>query len=480
MDQFACGLNGTRSPYGVVPCALNPDYIGGGSSSGSAYVVATGEVDFSLGTDTAGSGRVPAAYNNIVGLKPSRGLISTYGVVPAARSVDCVSIFARDVPTAWRVFQVAQGYDAHDPYSRTLQLRRAPYVPGFRVGVPGVREWFGDTQAAAEFERALALVQKLGGQVVEIDFTPFKSAAELLYGSALIAERLEGLAEFFSNSAQSVMEPVRTLLAPGLQFSAVEVFRAMTELKRYGQQAARVWNQIDVLMVPTAPTQYTVRQMLDQPIVLNRHLGYYTNFVNLLDYAAIAVPSSFRADGLPFGVTFIAPAGTDWALAELGQRYHQETEIPLGASREMIKKGPQLPALEFSTKSVPIAVVGAHLSGMPLNWQLRQYGARLLQTTTTTDSYRLFALANTQPAKPGLIRVSPGQGARIALEIWELPIEHYGEFVAQISSPLGIGQIDTADGKLVQGFLCESQGLEGAKDITAYGGWKNFLSAEKA
>jgi allophanate hydrolase len=480
LDQFACGLNGTRSPYGAVPCALNPDYICGGSSSGSAYVVATGQVDFSLGTDTAGSGRVPAAFNNIVGLKPSRGLISTHGVVSAARSVDCVSIFARDVATAWRAFLVARQFDARDPYARKLKLRCTPFSKELRLGIPRQCEWYGDALSAQEFERAIAMAEKLGAEVVEIDFSPFIQAADLLYGSALIAERLEVLETFFEHSPNSVMEPVYTLLSPGSHYSATDVFRAMTRLKTLSQQAAQAWADIDVLMVPTAPTQYTIAQMLANPIELNRRLGYYTNFVNLLDYAAIAVPSSFRGDGLAFGVTLIAPTGSDWALADWGMRYHEQTGLNLGATHESITTGQTLEPLASDSRWVRVAVVGAHLSGMPLNWQLRQYGARLLQATTTTDSYRLFALANTQPPKPGLIRVAPGQGGCIAIEIWELPIEHYGEFVALIPSPLGIGQIDTADAGQVQGFLCESHGLQGARDITALGGWKNFLSAAAA
>lgn len=480
LDQFACGLNGTRSPYGVVPCALDPDYVSGGSSSGSAYVVATGQVDFSLGTDTAGSGRVPAGFNNIVGLKPSRGLISNHGVVPAARSVDCVSIFARDVVTAWRVFQVAAQFDANDPYSRSLKLCRTPFSKGFRLGIPRDCEWFGDALSAKEFERAVEMAKKLGADVVEIDFSPFRLVADLLYGSALIAERLEVLEEFFERTPAAVIEPVYSLLSPGKRYTAVDVFRAMTRLKTLSQQAMQSWADMDVLMVPTAPTQYTIAQMQADPIELNRRLGYYTNFVNLLDYAAIAVPSSIRSDGLAFGITLIAAAGSDWSLAELGLRYHEQTGLNLGATSESVKKAqmPEPPAID--TGWVRVAVVGAHLSGMPLNWQLRQYGARLLQATTTSNSYRLFALANTQPRKPGLIRVAPGHGAEIAIEIWALPVEHYGEFVALIPSPLGIGQIDTADGQQVQGFLCESQALEGAQDITDFRGWKNFLSAATA
>ena len=477
LDQFACGLNGTRSPFGPVPNAFNSDYVSGGSSSGSAYVVASGQVDFSLGTDTAGSGRVPAGLNNIVGLKPSKGLISTHGVLPAARSVDCVSIFARDVLTAWRAFEVARGHDPQDPYSRKLTLKRTRFPGTFRVGVPKQLAWYGDALSPVEFNKALEQIQAMGGQVVEIDYTPLLRAATLLYESALISERLEALAEFFRDAPDSVIDPVYRLLSPGAKHSAVDVFRAMTELKALGQQADQMWTDIDVLMVPTAPTHTKIDAMLADPIELNRRLGHYTNFVNLLDYAAIAVPSSMRPDGLPFGVTFIAPAGSDWQLAELGLRYHQKTGLTLGTSPETVNQTDSLPLPKDDRRFVSVAVVGAHLSGMPLNWQLQERGAELVQATTTSDAYRFYALANTTPPKPGLVRVKKGDGAPIAIEIWRMPEEAYGSFVALIPSPLGIGQIETADGSMVQGFLCEQEGLHGAADITHFQGWRSYLAS---
>ncbi len=477
LDQFACGLNGSRSPYGPVPNAFNPAYVSGGSSSGSAFVVATGQVDFSLGTDTAGSGRVPAGLNNIVGLKPSKGLISTHGVLPAARSVDAVSIFARDVPTAWRAFESARGHDPKDPYSRKLVLKRSRFPAKFRVGIPAIPEWYGDTLSPLEFKKAIAQIEAMGGQIVEIDYAPLLSAATLLYESALISERLEALAEFFRDHPDAVIDPVYRLLSPGAKHTAVDVFRAMTALKTIGQQTDQMWADIDVLMVPTAPTHYRIDDMLADPIELNRRLGHYTNFVNLLDYAAIAVPSSIRPDGLPFGVTFIAPAGSDWQLAELGLRYHQKTGLCLGNSNTPVDTTAQLPLPRDGRSFVRVAVVGAHLSGMPLNSQLQERGAELVQTTTTSDAYRFYALANTTPPKPGLVRVKKGEGAAIAIEIWRMPEESYGSFVALIPSPLGIGQIETADGTMVQGFLCEHEGLHGATDITHFKGWRSYLAS---
>ncbi|HEY8907211.1 MAG TPA: allophanate hydrolase, partial [Rhodoferax sp.] len=287
LDQFACGLNGTRSPYGAVPNAFDAAYVSGGSSAGSAYVVATGQVDFALGTDTAGSGRVPAGLNNIVGLKPSKGLISACGVVPASQSVDCVSIFARTVGVAALVLQVAMGYDALDPYSRDLTLASRAWPPSFRFGVPDTLEFFGDEAAQDAFAQAIDRLTAMGGIRVSIDYTPLGKAAALLYESALVAERYAAIRPFFDAHENAVMEPVRNIIAQGRQYSAADLYDAQTQLRAYGQQAAAMWHDIDVLLVPTAPTHYTIAQMQAEPVALNRNLGAYTNFVNLLDYAAL-------------------------------------------------------------------------------------------------------------------------------------------------------------------------------------------------
>ncbi|MEI7783271.1 MAG: allophanate hydrolase [Betaproteobacteria bacterium] len=477
MDQFACGLNGTRSPYGAVPNAFDSRYISGGSSAGSAYVVASGEVDFALGTDTAGSGRVPAGLNNIVGLKPSRGLISTRGVLPAAQSVDVVSIFARSVPMAWRVLAAAAAHDAHDPYSRSLALQTAPFPKSLRFGVPRELEFFGDEQSQAQFELAVQRMQSLGGQAVPFDYAPFAQAAALLYDSALVAERYAAIRDFFDANEEQVIEPVRSIIAQGRTYSAADVFEAQLKLKALAQQLEPVWSQFDCMMVPTAPTHYTIAQMQSDPVVLNRRLGAYTNFVNLLDYAALSVPSSVRADGLPFGITLIGPCGSDWALAELGQRYHHASGLSLGATGHSLGSIEPLPAPPPDERQarIQVAVVGAHLSGMPLNWQLTERAGRCLRAAHTSPDYRLFALPGTVPPKPGLLRVAPGQGAAIALEIWDMPVAHYGSFVALIPAPLGIGSVSLDDGSQVQGFLCESQALTDAKDITHLGGWRAYM-----
>jgi allophanate hydrolase len=490
LDQFACGLNGTRSPYGAVPNAFNTAYVSGGSSSGSAYVVATGQVDFALGTDTAGSGRVPAALNNIVGLKPSRGLVSAQGVVPAAQSVDCVSIFAPTVALAARVLAHALGHDPLDPYSRRLALADRPFPASFRFGVPDKLEFFGDELARAAFKCAVKNLKAMGGTAVTIDYAPLAQAAALLYESALVAERYAAVRSFFDGRAEAVMEPVRGIIAGGCGYSAADLCEAQTQLRALGQVADAMWERIDVLLVPTAPTHYTVAQMLADPVALNRNLGAYTNFVNLLDYAALSVPSSLRPDGLPFGITLIGRCGSDWQLAELGQRYHHRTGLTQGATGKALPEPEPIAALRPLPHPHPgplpqagegarvrVAVVGAHLSGMPLNGQLTERGATLVGAAETAPHYRFFALPGTTPPKPGLLRVAEGEGARIALELWEMPVTHYGSFVALIPAPLGIGSLELADGTRVQGFLCEAQATAGARDISQFGGWRAYIAS---
>ncbi|MES2944090.1 MAG: allophanate hydrolase [Pseudomonadota bacterium] len=479
LDQFACGLNGTRSPYGAVPNAINPLYVSGGSSSGSAYVVATGQVDFALGTDTAGSGRVPAGLNNIVGLKPSRGLISARGVVPAAQGVDCVSIFARTVATAVQVLEVAMGHDAQDAYSRQLPLASQAFPPAFRFGVPSSLVFCGDAAAEAAFAQAVQKLQAMGGTPVVIDFTPLADAAALLYESALVAERYTAIRAFFDAHEAEVMEPVRSIIASGRQYSAADLYAAQTRLKQLGQQADAMWGEIDLLLVPTAPTHYTIEAMLADPVALNRNLGAYTNFVNLLDYAALAVPSSLRPDGLPFGITLIGPCGSDWQLAELGQRYHHSTGLPLGATGLPLPEMVPIRGIKPEAM-VQVAVVGAHLSGMPLNWQLTDRRATLVASTQTAPHYRLYALPGTTPPKPGLMRVADGEGARIVIEIWRMPVSEYGSFVALIPYPLGIGSLALDGGGSVQGFVCEPLALAGALDISHLGGWRAYMASVSA
>lgn len=481
MDQFACGLNGTRSPYGPVPNAFDPRLVSGGSSSGSAWVVATGQVDFALGTDTAGSGRVPAGLNNIVGLKPSKGLISTHGVLPAAQSVDCVSIFARTVDVAVQVLHTLAAHDPADPYSRALPLLDQPLPAAFVFGVPDRLEFFGDELARAAFEQAQARLGSLGGTPRSIDYAPLAEAAALLYESALVAERYAAVRDFFDAHEAEVIEPVRSILAAGRRYSAADLVQAQVRLQACAQRVVDLWRQINVLLVPTAPTHYRIDAMLADPVTLNRNLGQYTNFVNLLDYAALSVPSSLRPDGLPFGITLIGPCGSDLQLAELGQRYHQASGLTLGATGQALPAPQPLPGLRHPTApaSLKLAVVGAHLSGMPLNHQLTERGATLLEATTTSAHYRLYALPGTTPPKPGLQR-RPGQGAPIAVEVWRVPMDQVGSFLAGVPAPLGLGSVELIDGRWVHGFICEGHALEGATDITARGGWRAYVADSNA
>ena len=481
LDQFACGLNGTRSPYGAVPNAFDARYVSGGSSAGSARVVATGEVDFALGTDTAGSGRVPAGLNNIVGLKPSRGLISARGVVPAAQSVDCVSIFARTVELAARVLAVALGPDMLDPYSRDLPLATAPLPMRPRVGVPATLEFFGDADSAAAFERSLAQLEALGATRVAIDYAPLAEIAALLYDSALVAERYAAVRGFFDAHEAAVIEPVRGILAQGRRYGAADLVDAQIRLRALAQRVAPMWRDIDVLVVPTAPTHVTIEAMRADPVAQNRNLGAYTNFVNLLDYAALSVPTCLRADGLPFGVTLIGPCGSDWQLAGLGQRLHHASGLTLGATGAAMPAAAALPVPAFGdVPTMRVAVVGAHLSGMPLNGQLTERGAVRLRETRSAPHYRLYALPGTVPPKPGMVRVPAGEGAALVVEVWEMPMAAYGSFVALIPAPLGIGTLTLEDGSSVQGFVCESLALEGAEDITHHGGWRRYIESRRA
>lgn len=482
LDQFACGLNGTRSPYGAVPNSFDPHFVSGGSSAGSAWAVAVGAVDFALGTDTAGSGRVPAGLNNIVGLKPTKGLLSARGVVPAAQSVDCVSIFARTVELAAKVLSVAMGYDALDPYSRPLAPSTTPLPSALRIGVPSKLEFFGDAASADAFAESLTQLEKMGTALTPIDYKPLAEAADLLYDSALVAERYAAVRTFFDANEAEVIEPVRSILARGRNYSAADLVDAQTRLRALAQQVAPMWEGIDVLVVPTAPTHYTIEAMEADPVVLNRNLGAYTNFVNLLDYAAISVPTCLRKDGLPFGVTLIGPCGSDFQLAELAQRIHHATGLAQGATGVPLPAPGALPKIVAapSVEKIKVAVVGAHLSGMPLNSQLTERGAVLLRETLTAAQYRLYALPGTVPPKPGMVRVPASEGSALIVEIWEMPSTTYGSFVALIPAPLGIGTLTLADGSSVQGFVCESIALDGAEDITHHGGWRSYIASRRA
>ncbi len=466
MDQFATGLVGVRSPYGACSSVYNPEYISGGSSSGSAVAVASDLVDFSLGTDTAGSGRVPAAFNNLVGLKPSKGLLSTNGVVPACRTLDCVSIFARTAAEAETVWRAAQGFDPMDPYSRSIPAGgdAAPWVAGgkFRFGVPlpEQQEFFGDEAARELYAAAIDKLQKLGGECVFIDFTPFRAAASLLYSGPWVAERLAAIQPFIEKNADAMHPVVRNIITGASKYTAVETFRSMYRLEELRRATEAEWEHMDVMLLPTTGTTYTIEDVENDPVQLNTNLGYYTNFVNLLDLAAVAAPAGFRANGLPFGVSFIGRAFSDAALLNLAARF----EAPQSAS----------PAR--SPGCIEVAVVGAHLTGQPLNKELTSRKARLVRTTRTAKGYRFYALKNTTPPKPGLVRDTGFDGPGIEVEIWSVPANEFGSFVAGVPAPLGIGNAQLEDGTEVKCFICEPYAVDGSEDITRFGGWRKHLA----
>jgi allophanate hydrolase len=482
LDQFATGLVGTRSPYGAVPNAFDPSYISGGSSSGSASVVARGLVSFALGTDTAGSGRVPAGLNNLVGLKPTRGWLPTRGVVPACRSLDCVSIFALTCGDAAEVAKCAAGFDATDPYSRRPEAPSRARIA--RIGVARPLEFFGDglqEQAHAQaLDRARALARALGIDLVDVDASPLLEAARLLYEGPWIAERYAAIRWFFDEQAAQVEPSVRSIVDSGRRPSAADAFAGQHRLAEYRRACESIFAGIDAVLVPTAPAAYRIDEVNRDPLRLNARLGTYTNFVNLLDLAAIALPAGFRRDGIPFGVTLIAPAWSDAALLEFGARWQHALALPLGATGVPLPDGAPVSGAPVSPGEAParvqVAVVGAHLSGMPLNGQLTERGAICVADTTTSADYRLHALPDTTPPKPGLARVNSG-GAPIAVEVWDMPLVQFGSFVALVPPPLAIGSVQLGDGRWVKGFVCEAHALEGARDITSFGGWRRYLQS---
>ncbi|KAA5602676.1 allophanate hydrolase [Blastochloris sulfoviridis] len=475
MDQFATGLVGTRSPYGACTSVFSADHISGGSSSGSGVAVGAGQVAFALGTDTAGSGRVPAAFNNVVGLKPTRGLVSTRGVVPACRSLDCVSVFAGTIGDALAVLRIAGGFDTEDGFSRRPQP--APALPArVRFGVPADLAFFGDTAAEVLFRESVARLEALGGEAVTIDFAPFRDAASLLYAGPWVAERRAAIGDFAATHPEAVHEVVRAIVLGGENWSAVDAFKAQYRLAELVRAAEAEWAKMDVLLLPTAPTIYRIDEVLADPVRLNSNLGTYTNFVNLMDLSAIAIPAGFRPDGLPFGVTLVGRAFEDEPLALLADALHRALPgARIGATGAGLATTP--PArIEPSAGRVRLAVVGAHLEGQPLHGQLVERDARRVATTRTAPGYSLYALKGTTPAKPGLVRDETGAGG-IEVEVYELDPAGFGSFVALVPPPLCIGTVTLADGSEVKGFLCEGRAVTDALDITALGGWRAWRAS---
>jgi allophanate hydrolase len=420
-------------------------------------------------------------FNNIVGLKPSLGLVSTTGVVPACRTLDCISVFALTTDDASAVLSAIAGYDAKDPFSRRRPLSKPAALPAhIRTGVPrpGQRVFFGDKRSAADYADALDRLARLGADVEEIDIEPFYEAARLLYEGPWVAERYAATRSLIASAPESMHPVTREIILGGARTTAVDAFAAFYRLEGLRRSAQETFLDVDVLALPTAPTVYTVAQVLADPIQLNSRLGTYTNFVNLLDLCGLAIPSALHAGGTPFGITLLAPGGQDGLVATIGRRFHADTALPLGAL------GRPPPALTPLPKApgdgaVALAVVGAHLSGMPLNHELRSHQAQFVETIPTAPDYRLYALAGTMPPKPGLLRVAPKNGSAIEVEVWAMPAEPFGRFVAAIPPPLSIGSIKLADGRLVKGFLVEAEAIDGARDISAFGGWRNFVVQSK-
>ena len=479
LDQFATGLVGVRTPYPIPRNAIDPALVPGGSSSGSAVATALGIVSFALGTDTAGSGRIPAGLNNLVGLKPSVGALSTTGVVPACRTLDCVSIFALTVDDASTVFGVAAQKDDADPYSRSFaNAAGGPRPPVLTVGMPAKADlkFFGDAQMQAGFEVSLAKLQTLGCQLVEIPFGDFYATANLLYEGAWVAERYAAIEPFMASNETALHPVTRQIIGGARKLSAADAFRGLYALQAYKAKLAPVIASVDLFCVPTAPTHYALAAVLADPVVTNSRLGTYTNFVNLLDMCGMAVPTGKRGDGLPMSVTLLAPAGQDGLVAALARDVHAASGMALGATGW--KAAPTGRAVsKAASDTIEIAVVGAHLSDMPLNGQLKDLGAKFNRAVRTTPHYRLYALAGQAVPKPGMIRADAASA--IEVEVWELTADAFGRFVAAIPAPLGIGSVSLEDGTSVKGFLVEPAGLAGAVEISSFGGWRRYVESLK-
>lgn len=478
LDQFATGLVGTRSPFGEGKNVFNPDYISGGSSAGSAIATALGQVSFALGTDTAGSGRVPAAFNNLIGHKPTKGLLSTCGVVPACKSLDCVSIFALTTEDTVKVLDVAIREDDKDGYSRkNIPFNSQPYwsdekPAAFSFGVPDQPDFDGDTQAEALFDLARKQLEALGGQAVSLDFEPFMKAARLLYEGPWIAERAWATQNVSPNDMLPVIQEI---LATTNDFEVTDVFDAQYKLQALKRICDRELAKVDFVVTPTTPTCYPRSGIARQPVALNSKLGTYTNFMNLLDYAATAIPVGRLDSKVSWGVTLFAHAFSDIRLLSFAGALQRQLNLPLGATPFYLSPQSAVTGRVAPGDSVDIVVCGAHLSGQPLNWQLQDRGARLKMRTSTKPVYALFALPDGK--RPALVRKETGTA--IEVEVWQMPMTELGSFVAGVPEPLGIGKVTLESGECVPGFICEEGGTAGAEDISHFGGWRAYLEARQ-
>lgn len=484
LDQFATGLNGTRSPYGACKNSFNPEYISGGSSAGSAVSVGLGLASFSLGTDTAGSGRVPACFNNLVGLKPSRGLLSATGMLPACKSLDCMTIFAYDSDDANAVLSVAEGFDATDSYSRNNPFQNQQRAYGERAGkltigvIPEAQlKFFGDEAYAEAYKATLAQLKTDQVELVEIDYQPFDEAAKLLYEGPWVSERYIATQPLIDENPEVIFPVVRDIIEPGGKPKATELFKAQYRLSALKQVCDQQLADVDCLLTPTAGRCFTIEEMLAEPILRNSQLGFYTNYMNLLDMSSVAVPTQIATSGLPFGVTLVSTAFSDRKLLSIAKRFQKLFKLNMGASTMLLDSEVAGPVP--NPERIDVLVCGAHLSGCPLNWQLVERGAVLKSVTQTAPVYKMYALAGGPPFRPGLI-MDESEGAAIDVEIWSMPSEQFGSFVNGIPAPLGIGKVKVADGSIVSGFICEPYGIDGAEDITQLGGWRAYLEQKNS
>jgi allophanate hydrolase len=470
LDQFGTGLAGDRSPYGACRNVFNAEYISGGSSSGSGVAVAAGLVSFALGTDTAGSGRVPAAANNVVGLKQAPGLLSTKGLVPSCASLDCISFVTLTAEDADFVYSVAQG--------RGLSTLAERPLASFAVPAESDLDFGGDRERAAIFQKSVARLEQGGARRITIDYTPFREAGLLLYGGPWVAERLSVLEDFMSAHADEMYPVTRSIIEGGRQYRAVDVFRAQQQLRNLREACLPVFEQAEVLLVPTIPTLPKLAEVQADSFAWSRRLGTYTNFANLVGLSALAVPAAFTSDGLPAGITLLGPPGSERRLCEIGVSWQRQIDLPLGATGNRL---PSLPPHSSGISSGPpdgyvrLSVAGAHLKGEPFHAALCKLGARFVRACRTAPRYTFFAFLDLNPPRPGLLRLADG-GRGIAVEIYDLSFEGFGKLVASVAPPLSIGTVELEDGEQVKGFLCESSAAARARDITEFGGWIAFRS----
>ncbi|WP_299665369.1 allophanate hydrolase [uncultured Psychromonas sp.] len=487
LDQFATGLVGVRSPWGAVNNSFDSEYVSGGSSSGSAVAVATGQVSFSLGTDTAGSGRVPAALNNIVGMKATKGLLSCTGVVPACKSLDCVTIFANSANEVNLLLNITGQWDETDCFSRENKVTNSidyfqpnKKLSGLKVGLPAPEQlsFFGDQSAQILFSENVERLKKEGIEIVNINFQPFLDAAKLLYEGPWVAERYAAIEDFFKADPKQCLPVIETIIGGATAYTAVDTFKAMYRLQAYKIQCDAILAQVDCVLTPTAGCAYRIKDVEADPIQLNSNLGYYTNFMNLLDYAAIALPAGILASGLPFGITLFGPAFSDRLLLSVGAQWQKLTDLTLGATQQKVTNTAQVLSSSAADSQIDIAVCGAHLSGFPLNNQLTERGGVLVKTCNTSTDYRFYALAGGPPFRPGLIRVDDESGSAIEVEVWRLPVSNIGTFLQGIEQPLGLGKVQLDDNSWVSSFICEGYAINTAEDITYFGGWKAYIKAK--